>query len=145
MKCVPLSELKKQITEQNIISNVQQSFNKCVELCNADHATLMEDFMNLDDDVITSETPTENEIVASVSKQNEFNKNSDVSDTEDILREKPSHHEMAKSFETIHFLINMTEKTMDDVFVLVDKVKQMYESECVEKTLREKLTTDYSF
>ncbi|KAK9720108.1 hypothetical protein QE152_g22272 [Popillia japonica] len=45
-KCVELcnaAELKKKITEQSIISSVQQWFNKCVELCNADHATLLEE------------------------------------------------------------------------------------------------------
>lgn len=143
---MPLSELKEKIiTERNIISNAQQSFNKCVELCNANHVTLMDDFMNLDEDVITSETPTDDEIVASVSKQDHFNEDSDASDTEDILREKPSHHQMAKSFETIQLFFNMTERTTDDVFLLLDKIKQIYESECVKKSIRQKLITDYTF
>lgn len=141
---IPLSQLREKIiNEQQMISAVEQSFNTCLELCNLNDVTSMDDFMNLDDDIITSEIPTDEEIVASVSKQDEVQEKSDESDIDEITRETPSRQEMLKAFETIQLFFTMNENTSDHIFSSLAEIKKFYESNCVKNAIHQILITDY--
>lgn len=142
---IPLAQLKEKIIiEQQVLSAVEKSFNKCLELCNTNDLTSMNDFMKLDDDLLTSEIPTDEEIIANVSKQDELEDKSDESDTdEEFPREKPSRHEMLKAFETIQLFFTMSENTTDNIFSSLNEIKKFYESSTLNKTKHQNLITDY--
>ncbi|XP_066158314.1 tigger transposable element-derived protein 6-like [Euwallacea fornicatus] len=65
---IPLAQVRKKIIqEQQMTSNIEDTFNRCVELCNVDHATSVDEFVNVDDNLITSEVAADEEIVTSIS------------------------------------------------------------------------------
>ncbi|XP_066248168.1 tigger transposable element-derived protein 6-like [Euwallacea similis] len=141
---IPLAQVRKKIIqEQQMTSNIEDMFNRCVELCNVDHPTSMDEFVNVDDNLITSKIATDEKIVASISNQDEHQEIFDESDTDDIPRKKPSLHEMSNAFETLQLFFNMNENTTDDIFVLLDKLKKFYELDCEKNAVHQKLITDY--
>lgn len=77
-----------------MILNVEQSFNKYLELCNASDIISMDDFMYFDADLKTIELPADDEIVISVDNQDEFQEISDESDCDEIPKKKPYRYEM---------------------------------------------------
>lgn len=139
---ISLAQLKEKIRcEQQVVSEAEQSFNKYLQFCNINVATSIDDFMNLDEALVTSEIPTDEEIIASVAHQPEEEKSD--SDTDEMPREKPSQQDMLTAFETIQIGLTMNENTTDHIFNSLAQIKKFYESECERKQVHQNLITDY--
>ncbi|GBN82609.1 hypothetical protein AVEN_23499-1 [Araneus ventricosus] len=91
---------------------------------------LIDDFLSLDSEAETSETPTELDILDSVKNKNNTAMNCEEDEDgndHDAEMNKPSHDEMLKSFETIRRGLQFEENTPEGVFGALQRCETYYE------------------
>lgn len=109
----------------------------------------MDEFINVDEDLTSSENPTEDEILESVSEKHDDledkleNKSDDEDNSEGTPRKKPSDVEVLKAIETIQLAFSMNEAATNDDFSLIFEIRQRYESYRPKKPFSQSLITDY--
>lgn len=150
---LPLSELKKIMTsEQKVALDLQESVFKCLEVLNADDKVSLEEYINVDVDLITSENPSEDEILEYVNNKQEDLENfsetipedDDEDDSVGAARQKPSDAEVAKAIETIRLAFSMNEAATDDDLTLIFEISKKFEAYRLNnKTFRQTLITDF--
>lgn len=116
---------------------------------NANDKVSWDEFINVDEDLISSENPTEEEILVSVGKKQDDsedlleNESDDEDDSEGTPREKPSDAEVLKAIETIGLAFSMNEAATNNDFSLISEIRQKYESYRPKKMFGQSLITDY--
>ncbi|CAH1967795.1 unnamed protein product [Acanthoscelides obtectus] len=94
----------------------------------------LDEFVHVDEHLISSEINTEDEILESVSKKQDDledeleNRSDDADDSEGTPREKPSDAEVLMAIETIQLAFSMNEAATNDGSTLICLIRQKYES-----------------
>jgi hypothetical protein len=141
---IPLSELKERLmeTDEEHLNNVTDIFGKFVEIHGLEDVSL-DVFLTMDNDLATRESPTDQEIIESINTPSTSQENTLNDSDEESLLAKPSHSEVRNAFDTLTRLFTMEENTTDTIYNSLNNIERFYDTNCIKKTVRQNLITNY--
>lgn len=108
-----------------------------------------EDYIHVDDDIITSEFPTDEDIVERHRSESEpININVDNSESDDDglenddVQQRPSNDLVVNSFRILRLYLNTNEHTTDSLYNGLNEIEALFENE-TRRTARQSHITDY--
>lgn len=137
-----LRERLKSNIENNNIPDLTQVFAKYSKQMDVENVTL-QDYLEVDNDVVTSDHPTDQDILDSVSTPTAVTEeeNNNESDEENLQR-IPSHKDVSKAFATLRDFFMTQDDMSDNIYDLLNELEKFYESNKAKKC-RQNLITEF--
>lgn len=127
---VQLSELRKMWGQLKVSGNVSDQIE-------------LDEFLNVDEDVLVTEYPDDKDILETVREENETNETEIDEDEDETVIQNPSEIAMVNAFETLRCGFQCQENVPDTIFNALNKCEAFYENKMFFKCTQQSKITSF--